>query len=338
MNQALAAPPPSLGLSIVGRDAARPLRFPGRLLLAPMEGVTDQLFRDLVIDLGGVGGACSEFIRISSSAMSARVIRRYLGPPHRQVPVGVQFMASEPTFLAESILAAERVGAVWIDLNFGCPAPIVFSKCAGSALLSSPEKIAAIIRTAVAAASVPVSAKIRAGIADAARLDEIVQAVCEAGAAMLTVHARLRSQPYSHPATWGWIAQAKRTARSCARPVPVIGNGGVECGGDAARMIAETGCDGVMVGRGALSDPWIFRTAAGGPAGTIGEAVDFALRYAAAIEAAHGQRAALAKLKQLLRWYSAGGLFSEREDQRQALLRADGLADLRAWLIGRGAP
>jgi tRNA-dihydrouridine synthase C len=323
------------GPTIVGRNPQRVVHFPQPLLLAPMEGVTDRVFRDLVIELGGVGGACSEFIRISSSAMSARVIRRQLGPQHDQAPVGVQFMASEPTFLPESIRAAEQVGAVWIDLNFGCPAPVVFNKCAGSALLGTPEKLAAIVRAAVAAAQVPVSAKIRAGIADATRLDEIVHAVCEAGAAMLTVHARLRCQAYSQPATWEWIAIAKRRALACGRPLPVVGNGGISSQDDAARMMAETGCDAVMVGRGALSDPWIFRTCAGGPPGSTDEAVDFAIRYAALIESTHGVRAALAKLKQLVRWYSAGRLFAGCEEQRGALLRCLDLATVRAWFAAR---
>jgi tRNA-dihydrouridine synthase C len=321
-------------LRIAGRDGGRTATFPGRLLLAPMEGVTDQLFRDLVIALGGVGGACSEFIRISSSAMSARVVRRYLGTPRHEVPVGVQFMASDTAFLAESVHAAERVGAPWIDLNFGCPVPQVFNKCAGSALLAKPEQIARLVACAVAATALPVSAKIRAGIDDASRLDEIVQAVCEAGAAMLTVHARLRCQPYSQEATWEWIAQAKRRASAGTRPVPVVGNGGVEDAGDAERMRQATGCDAVMIGRGALADPWVFRAAGGGAAASSAEAADFALRYAAAIEGAHGARAALSRLKQLLRWFRAGGLFANREDQRQALLRAGDLATVRAWFAG----
>jgi nifR3 family TIM-barrel protein len=328
---AAAVPDAAAPLRIVGRDPRRALSFPGRLLLAPMEGVTDQLFRDLVIALGGVGGACSEFIRISSSAMSARVVRRYLGPPHPAVPVAVQFMASDTTFLAESVHAAERVGASWIDLNFGCPVPQVFNKCAGSALLARPEHIARLVACAVAATGLPVSAKIRAGIDDASRLDEIVQAVCEAGAAMLTVHARLRCQAYSQAATWSWIAQAKRRAGAGGRAVPVVGNGGVEVAADAARMRAETACDAVMIGRGALSDPWVFRAAGGGGGASAAEAADFALGYAAAIEAAHGARAALSRLKQLLRWYRAGGLFAGQDGERQALLRTGELATVRAW-------
>jgi len=324
-------PEPPAALRIVGRDPGRAATFAGRLLLAPMEGVTDQLFRDLVIALGGVGGACSEFIRISSSAMSARVVRRYLGRPHPEVPVGVQFMASDTAFLAESVYAAERVGAPWIDLNFGCPVPQVFNKCAGSALLAKPERIARLVACAVAATGLPVSAKIRAGIDDASRLEEIVQAVCEAGAAMITVHARLRCQAYSHDATWEWIAQAKRCASTGARAVPVVGNGGVENAEDAERMRALTACDAVMIGRGALADPWVFRAAGGGAGAAPAEAADFALRYAAAIEGAHGARAALSRLKQLLRWYRAGGLFAGRDGERQALLREGDLAQVRAW-------
>jgi tRNA-dihydrouridine synthase len=267
--------------------------------------------------------------------MSARVVRRYLGPPHPEVPVGVQFMASDTAFLAESVHAAERVGAPWIDLNFGCPVPQVFNKCAGSALLARPEHIARLVACAVSATGLPVSAKIRAGIDDASRLDEIVQAVCEAGAAMLTVHARLRCQAYSQDATWEWIAQAKRRAGAGARAVPVVGNGGVEDAADAERMRSVTACDAVMIGRGALADPWMFRAAGGGGSATSAEAADFALRYAAAIEGAHGARAALARLKQLLRWYRAGGLFEGMDAERQALLREGDLCTVRAWFAQR---
>lgn len=322
-------------LTIVGRDPHRAVTFPVPVLLAPMEGITDQVFRDLVIGLGGVGGACTEFIRISNSAMSAKVVRRYLGPLQTACPVGVQFMAADEPYLAESIASAERVGATWIDLNFGCPVPVVFNKCAGSALLAKPERLAAIIRTAVAATGAPVSAKIRAGITDAGHLGEIVAAVVEAGAAMLTVHARLRCQAYSQPATWAWLAEAKTHLRRSGRAIPLVGNGGIDSPEDIPRMLAETGCDAAMIGRSALADPWIFRVAQGGALPTGIEAANFALRYADVIEAARGARGSIAKLKQLVRWYRAGGLFVGSEDDRQRLLRCLDLAVIRAWFAKR---
>ena len=307
------------------------LLFPNPVFLAPMEGVTDPVFRDLVINLGGVGGAITEFIRISVSAMSAKVVRRYLGPLRDDTPVGVQFMAADETHIPASVAAAGRVGAQWIDLNFGCPVPVVFNKCAGSALLGKPEILARIVRSAVSSTTLPVSAKIRVGIDSPHRLKEIVAAVIESGAAMLTVHARLRCQPYSHPATWEWLSLAREERDRHARRIPLIGNGGVEQPIDVQRLLTETGCDGVMIGRAALADPWIFSQAAGGPPPTPAQAADFALRYATAVEAARGRRGSLAKLKQLVRYYRAGGIFVGAEEERTRLLRCDDLDAVRAW-------
>ncbi len=307
------------------------LLFPNPVFLAPMEGVTDPVFRDLVINLGGVGGAITEFIRISVSAMSAKVVRRYLGPLRDDTPVGVQFMAADETHIPASVAAAERVGAQWIDLNFGCPVPVVFNKCAGSALLGKPEVLARIVRSAVSSTTLPVSAKIRVGIDSPHRLKEIVAAVIESGAAMLTVHARLRCQPYSHPATWEWLSVAREERDRHARRIPLIGNGGVEQPIDVQRLLTETGCDGVMIGRAALADPWIFSQAAGGPPPTPAQAADFALRYATAVEAVRGRRGSLAKLKQLVRYYRAGGIFVGAEEERTRLLRCDDLDAVRGW-------
>ncbi|MBA3685872.1 MAG: tRNA-dihydrouridine synthase family protein, partial [Planctomycetes bacterium] len=218
-----AAIPP---LIITGRAAS--VSFATPVLLAPMEGITEAVFRELVIDLGGVGGACTEFIRVSSSAIPRKVIARHLGAQPAACPVGVQLMAPDAEHIQATIEAAASAGAPWIDLNFGCPAPVVFDKCAGSALLAHPERVGAIIAAAVAATEVPVSAKIRAGVADSSRLDDLVLAAIEAGAAMLTVHARLRTHAYTHPATWAWIARARALIDRSGRRVLLVGNGGVD--------------------------------------------------------------------------------------------------------------
>ena len=347
-------------ITIRGRDPLRAVTIAPATLLAPMEGVTDPVFRDCVLPLGGVGAACTEFLRISVAPLPAKVVRKALyqdgsheaaiarGEPgaarrapagsagirHAGPPVAVQLMASDIDHLAPSIQAAERVGAAWIDLNFGCPAPIVFNKCAGSGLLDHPERLASIVRTAVAATGLAVSAKLRVGITSPARLDELMLAAAEAGAAMITLHARLRCQSYAEPSTWSWIAQAKRTLVAAGHTVPLVGNGSVEAPGDVARMRRETGCDAVMIGRGALADPWIFAQAGGGPGPTPAMALDFARGYAATVTAARGERVAVAKLKQLARWYRCGGLFAgEAGDQRRReLLRRESLIEVMMGL------
>jgi tRNA-dihydrouridine synthase len=297
------------------------------VLLAPMQGITDRIFRDLVAPLGGVGAAVSEFVRITVAPTSRKVVRRELGPPIG-IPVGLQLMTPDESHLAASVANAEAAGASWIDLNFGCPAPVVFSKCAGSALLAHPERIARIVATAAGATGLPVTAKMRAGISSPAHLRELVAAAAEAGAAAVTLHARLRITSYEEPATWAWLAEAKSALARCARPVPLIGNGGVETAADVARMRAETGVDAVMIGRAALADPYIFRAAAGGPPPNLAEAAVWALRY---LDALGGGGP---KAKQLVRYWRCAGMMDDIA--RSTLLR--GPADaIRPWFAAQAS-
>ncbi len=314
-------------VTITGPDGTREVRFRTPLLLAPMEGVTDPCFRSVVLDLGGAGGACTEFVRISASPIPSRVIRRKLGPPRTDAPVAVQLMAAGLEHLAETVSNAEQAGAAWVDLNFGCPVARVCGKGAGSALLADPPRIQQIVAEAVGATELPVSAKVRVGLEDADRLDEIVDAVAEGGAAMLTVHGRRRADGLNLPANWAWIAAAVERWRGRGRG-PVCGNGDVGSPEDARRMMRETGCDLVLVGRGAIANPFIFREFAGEAPATADEAARFVMRYAASIE--DGPYRA-GRLKQLVRHYRAGGLFEGREDSRELLLHARDSETIRAW-------
>jgi nifR3 family TIM-barrel protein len=318
-------------LVIHGRGRKRSAVFSAPLLLAPMEGITEACFRDLVIGLGAVGGACTEFIRISSSAAPARVIRKNLGAERRRCPVGVQLMAPDTTHLAESVANAERAGADFIDLNFGCPAPVVFNKSAGSALLCRPELLAEIAACACAATELPVSVKIRAGIDGTQHLGEIIAALSESAAAMLTLHARLRVHSYAQPAQWEWIAQASSLMKQRGCAIPLIGNGSVDRASDVAEIMRQTGCDGVMIGRAALADPWIFNEAIGGSGPSREEAAAFAVAYAERLRDAYGERTAMARLKQLIKYYRAGNLFDGCDEKRQELLRAPSLDAPLTW-------
>ncbi len=320
-------------LVVRGRGGA--VRFPSPVLLAPMEGVTDRGFRGLVLDLGDAGGACTEFVRLTTGAPSVACLRRELGPAHGRAPVGLQIMAPGAEFVAETAARATAAGAAWVDLNFGCPVRRVFDRCAGAALLDHPERLAAIVAAAVSGTPLPVSAKVRAGVRDDSRLEEIVLAAAGAGAAMITVHSRLRVDSYADPAPRERIARAvAAVARLSPRPV-IIGNGGIDRAEDVEAMRAETGCDGVMIGRAAMADPWIFREAAGGPPASAGEARLFVLRYAASLRADGGR--GTGRLKQLLRVWRAGGLFAGREGERAALLREPDAEAILAWFRG-GAP
>lgn len=330
---AAASARPSGEPRLVGRTGRRVVVFPTPLLLAPMEGVTDRSFRACVLDLGGVGGACTEFARIAASPIPAHVLRRELGPIRRDAPVAIQIMTSGVEHLAETVANAEAAGAAWIDLNFGCPAPKTCGRGAGSALLDDPELLGSIVAEAVNTTELPVSAKVRVGVRDTSRLEEIVSAAAGGGAAMLTVHGRRRCDAYSDPADWEAIARAADAWRGLATG-PFCGNGSVESAADARRMMRETGCDLVMIGRGALADPFVFRAFAGAPEATPAEAARFALDYLDAMQSATTAPLPVGRMKQLVRWYRAGGIFEGREDVRQHLLRSADAGAIRAHFEG----
>lgn len=304
------------------------LPFTGPWLLAPMEGVTEACFRDLVLQRNPsrkLGGAFTEFVRVVDHPLPERRLREHLGPERFEAPVGLQLMGSDLECLAETAARAIEVGAPLIDLNFGCPAKGALRTCAGSALLRDPAQLERVVRTCVdAVPGSPVTGKIRAGFDDAQRLEELAQAVEAGGAAMLTVHCRTRSEGYQEAVDWSRIARAVQAVQ-----IPVCGNGGVHTHADLEALRKATGCDYVMVGRAALGDPWIFS----GRAVSAAEAARFLLQYADVLERRRGcsQRVVVGRLKQLIRHWTAGGLC---DPDRQGWMReCDGerlLARLRA--------
>lgn len=318
-------------LVLTGRTGRESVAFPNRVFLAPMEGVTDRAFRSVVLDLGGVGGASTEFLRISVNALPARVFLRELGPQRADVPVGVQLMAAGPEFLAETIAHAERAHPAFIDLNFGCPVQRVCGKGAGAALLEDPDQVARIVATAVSATELPVTAKIRAGVSDDRMLADVLHACAESGATLITLHARRRVDSYASHANWEWISFAVELLARDHPGVKLVGNGGIDRAEDVHRMVSETGCDGVMVGRAAIANPFLFRECAGRPSPGPTEAAAFVLRYLEAIQPDAGSRYRLGRIKQLLRYYRAGGLFDGCEHERERLLRTKSASELYRW-------
>ncbi len=281
---------------------ALPFRSPA--LLAPMEGVTDPAFRDLVLARNppeALGGAFTEFVRVVREPLPAKTLLGHLGPHRFPQPVGLQIMGTSPEAIARTAREAARVGAPLIDLNFGCPSKRALRGCAGSALLDDPGKIEVLVRSiAQEIPEHPLSAKIRAGGEDDTRLEEIAQAVEAGGAWLLTVHCRTRKEAYRDTADWERLRRAVR-----AVSIPVCGNGGVEAHGDLARLREETGCRYVMVGRAALRDPWIFS----GRRVTRAEAARFLVEYFETLLSRGSTAAkALGRLKQLIGYWEAGGL------------------------------
>ena len=227
-----------------------------------MEGLADWLLRDVLTQAGGYDAAVSEFVRVSGPKMPLRSFRRACpeldngGRTPSGVPVIVQLLGKDPDDLAESAAQLARLSPPGIDLNFGCPVPHVNRHGAGAILLDDPEcigRIVTAVRKAVPAA-IPVSAKMRLGIRDTGKALDCAQAIADGGASLLVVHARTRDEFYRPPAHWAWVARIR-----AAVPIPVVANGEVWTLDDYRRCREVTGCADVMLGRGAVADPFLAR-------------------------------------------------------------------------------
>ncbi|GFR50969.1 hypothetical protein Agub_g13291, partial [Astrephomene gubernaculifera] len=232
------------------------------LFLAPMENLADRSFRRaLATTVGGFDEACTEFMRVpgradNPAAAVRGVVSWYDACELGAVPLGAQIMGSHPEMMgmAARFLVQER-GAPRVDLNAGCPANTVTGHGAGSSLLRSPEQLGELVAAVVAAVggAAPVSVKLRAGFDDTTLFEENLLAVQEAGASFISLHPRTRRQCYSGAADWGLVARAVELL-----DIPVVGNGDVVSAERALALLRETGCHGVMVGRGAVQDPLLF--------------------------------------------------------------------------------
>lgn len=237
-----------------------------RLLLAPMEGLLDHSLRDVLTQVGGMDRCVSEFIRVTDQLLPPRVFTRLMpellngGRTPAGTPVRGQLLGSDPSCLAENAAVLASLGPFGVDLNFGCPARIVNRHRGGAVLLDEPELLHAIVgavRRAVPA-GLPVSAKMRLGNRDESRMIACAQAIADAGAGELVVHARTRVDGYRPPAYWDRVAHIR-----AAVAIDVVANGEVWSVEDARRCQAESGCDALMLGRGLVSDPGLARALRG---------------------------------------------------------------------------
>ena len=228
------------------------------ILLAPMEGLLDFVLRDILTRVGGIDRCVSEFIRITDQLLPERVFTRIVpellsgGRTFAGVPVRAQLLGSDPACMADNAARLASLGPAGIDLNFGCPANVVNRHGGGAALLKEPETIHAIVaavRRAVPA-HMPVSAKMRLGYLDDSRAVECALAIAGGGADELVVHARTKVQAYRPPAYWERIADIRAAVN-----IPVVANGEIWTVDDARRCREVSGCDILMIGRGAVVDP-----------------------------------------------------------------------------------
>lgn len=230
------------------------LNLPNPFLLAPLAGITDVVFRRIVKRYG-CGMVFSEMI--SSNGVlkgGVKMLRKMDIHPDEQ-PVGVQIAGDNPIHMAEAACMAQDAGARLLNINMGCPAKQVTNSRAGCALMKDPILVGQILRTVKEAISIPLSLKIRLGWDDKSKnYLEIAQIAEKEGCEAVMMHARTRVQAFSGAAEWDHIRILKENLK-----IPVIGNGDVTSFDRAQEMMRTTGCDGVMIGRGALGKPWIFR-------------------------------------------------------------------------------
>ena len=231
------------------------VRIAPATVLAPMAGVTDTVFRRFIKNLGGCGLIMTEFTSADGLLRDQRVRGRYLHFYEDEHPVSAQLFGSNPAVLADAARLVEDLGFDLVDLNLGCPAKKIVKCNGGSGLLRELPLIRQIFESVRAAVKIPFTVKFRAGWND----DEIVcvelaRMAESCGLGAVALHARTREQGYSGNARWEWIASVKQAVK-----IPVIGNGDIRSPEDACAVVAQTGCDAVMIGRMAPANPWIFR-------------------------------------------------------------------------------
>lgn len=280
----------------------------GRAVLAPMAGAADAAFRLTCRELGAAY-VVGEMASAKGLVLSDRKTAELLAVTQAERPMAVQLFGSEPETMARAVKIAEGFSPDVIDINMGCPVPKVAGNGAGSALMKNPPLAGRIIEAAAKATRLPVTVKLRAGWdADHINAPELARIAQESGAAAVAVHGRTREQFYAPPADLGIIAAVK-----AAVAVPVIGNGDIRSPEDAERMLRETGCDLVMVGRGALGAPWLFRqineyleTGAYRPAPPVEERMEILLRQVSRLCAAKGERRGMREARKHAAWYFRG--------------------------------
>jgi tRNA-dihydrouridine synthase B len=279
------------------------------LVLAPMAGVTDRQFRLILRRVGGVGLVTMEFVSSEALTRGNRRTVEMMDFCEEERPLSIQIYGSDPHRMAEAARHVESIGADVCDINMGCPANKVLKGCAGCALMGDLDLAREIVATVRKAIRIPLTVKFRAGIRDQALNYIELGEICEGeGADGVALHPRTAKQMYRGKADWQRIARLKQ-----ALSIPVVGNGDVETAGDVLRMFDETGCDGVMIGRASMKNPWIYRQAVSLMAGlvptepTLGDRRELILaHFSLLMEQETDVKFALHKLRTFTGWYTHG--------------------------------
>ena len=278
------------------------------LILGPMAGVTDMPFR-LLCREQGCGAAYTEMVSAKAIFYGNQNTLELTRVGAEEGPTALQLFGSDPEILSEMAVRMEEGPFAWIDINMGCPVPKIVNNGEGSALMKDPKRVEAILTAMVRKVKKPVTVKFRKSFdetsPDAVELAKIAEGC---GAAAVAVHGRTRQQFYSGKADWDIIRRVKEAVK-----IPVIGNGDVFAPEDAERMLAETGCDGIMVARGARGNPWIFsgilrylETGELPPEPDRRQVREMMLRHARLLTECKGEYVGIREMRKHAGWYTAG--------------------------------
>ena len=302
------------------------------LILAPMAGVTDLPFR-LLCKEQGAGLLCMEMVSSKAISFHNKNTEALLTIDPAEHPVSLQLFGADPDIISEMAAYIEDKPFDILDLNMGCPVPKVAGNGEGSALMKNPKLVEQIVSKTVRAIKKPVTVKIRKGFDEEhVNAVEIARIAEASGAAAVAVHGRTREQYYSGQADWDIIRQVKEAVK-----IPVIGNGDIYSPESARAMLKETGCDGLMIGRAARGNPWIFRridtflqTGSDPGRPSAREVRDMMLRHARMLIEYKGEYTGIREMRKHVGWYTAG--YPHSAKLRAEVNEVTGLADLEELL------